>query len=74
MSYLILKPKTKKEETFLKELADKLNVEYQSVSLKDYMSDIADSRKQIKQGKKVSLSSLANGLWCNLLSTGRQRI
>jgi uncharacterized membrane protein YebE (DUF533 family) len=62
MSYLILKPKTKKEETFLKELADKLNVEYQSVSLKDYMSDIADSRKQIKQGKKVSLSSLANGL------------
>jgi uncharacterized membrane protein YebE (DUF533 family) len=62
MSYLILKPKTKKEETFLKELADKLNVEYQSVSLKEYMADITESRKQIKQGKKVSLSSLANGL------------
>ena len=62
MSYLILKPKTKKEETFLKELADKLNVEYQRVSLKEYMADIAESRKQIKQGKKVSLSSLANGL------------
>ena len=74
MSYLILKPKTKKEETFLKELADKLNVEYQSVSLKEYMSDIADSRKQIKQGKKVSLSSLANGLWCNFLPAGRKRI
>lgn len=62
MSYLILKPKTKKEETFLKELADKLNVEYQSLSLKEYMADITESRKQIKQGKKVSLSSLANGL------------
>lgn len=62
MSYLILKPKTKKEETFLKQLADKMNVEYQSVSLKEYMADIADSRKQIKQGKKVSLSSLADGI------------
>ena len=62
MSYLILKPKTKKEETFLKQLADKLNVEYQSMSLKEYMADISESRKQIKQGKKVSLSSLANGL------------
>jgi hypothetical protein len=62
MSYLILKPKTKKEETFLKQLADKLNIDYQSVSLKDYIADITESRKQIKQGKKVSLSSLANGL------------
>ena len=62
MSYLILKPKTKKEETFLKKLADKLNVDYQSMSLKEYMADITESRKQIKSGKKVSLSSLANGL------------
>jgi hypothetical protein len=62
MSYLILKPKTKKEETFLKQLIDKLNIDYQSVSLKQYMADITDSRKEIKKGKKVSLSSLANGL------------
>ena len=62
MSYLVLKPKTKKEETFLKQLAEMLNVEYQKVSLKDYMKDIAESRKQFKQGKKVSLSSLANGI------------
>jgi hypothetical protein len=62
MSYLILKPKTKKEETFLKQLADMLNVEYQKISLKDYMKEIGESRKQIKQGKKVSLSSLMNGL------------
>jgi hypothetical protein len=62
MSYLILKPKSKKEETFLKQLADKLNVDYQHVSLKEYMADIEESRKQLKRGKKVSLSSLANGL------------
>ena len=62
MSYLILKPKSKKEETFLKQLADKLNIDYQQVSLKEYMADIAESRKQLKRGKKVSLSSLANGL------------
>ena len=62
MSYLILKPKTKKEETFLKQLADKLNIDYQSLSIKEYMADIAESRKQIRKGKKVSLSSLANGL------------
>jgi hypothetical protein len=62
MSYLILKPKSKKEETFLKQLADKLNVDYQQVSLKKYMADIEESRRQLKRGKKVSLSSIANGL------------
>ncbi len=62
MSYLVLKPKSKKEETFLKQLAEMLNVEYQKVSLEDYVKDIAESRKQIKQGKKVSLTSLANGI------------
>ena len=62
MSYLILKPKTKKEETFLKQLADMMHVEYQKISLEDYMNDIAESRKQIKQGKKVSLTSLMNGI------------
>ena len=62
MSYLILKPKSKKEEAFLKQLADKLNIDYQHVSLKEYMADIEESRKQLKRGKKVSLSSLANGL------------
>ena len=62
MSYLILKSKSKKEEAFLKELANKLNIDYQQVSLKEYMADIEESRKQLKRGKKVSLSSLANGL------------
>ena len=62
MSYLILKPKSKKEETFLKQLADKLNVDYQQVSLKKYMADIEESRRQLKRGKKVSLSSIAKGL------------
>jgi hypothetical protein len=62
MSYLIFKPKSKKEENFLKELADKLNVEYQKISLKEYMKNIATSRAQFKKGKKVSLASLANGL------------
>lgn len=62
MSYLILKPKSKKEETFLKQLADMLNVEYQHVSLKEYIADIAESRKQLKTGKKVSLTSLARGI------------
>ncbi len=62
MSYLVLKPKSKKEETFLKQLADMLNVEYQKISLEDYMKDISESRKQFKQGKKVSLASLANGI------------
>jgi hypothetical protein len=62
MSYLIFKPKSKKEETFLKQLADKLNVDYQKISLKEYMGDIKDSRKQFKRNKKVSLSSLANGI------------
>jgi hypothetical protein len=62
MSYLILKPKSKKEEIFLKQLADKLNIDYQEISLKEYIADIEESRRQIKRGKKVSLSSLANGL------------
>jgi len=62
MSYLILKPKSKKEATFLKQLADKMNIDYQQLSLKEYMADIEESRKQLKRGKKVSLSSLANGL------------
>ena len=62
MSYIVLKPKTKKEETFLKQLADMLNVEYQKISLEDYVNDIDESRKQIKQVKKVSLSSLMNGI------------
>lgn len=48
MSYLILKPKSKKEETFLKQLADKLKVDYQSVSLKEYMADIEEEPQTIE--------------------------
>ena len=62
MSYLVVMPKTKKEETFLKSLIEKLNIDYKKVSLKAYIDDIALSRKQFKQGKKVSLSSLINGI------------
>jgi hypothetical protein len=62
MSYLLLKPKSKKEEAFLKSLIEKLDVEYTKVSLEDYIKEIAESRRQFGKGKKVSLSSLANGL------------
>lgn len=62
MSYLVLKPKTKKEEAFLKQLAEILNVDYQKISLEQYMEEISESRKQFKQGKKVSLTTLANGI------------
>lgn len=58
MSYIVLKPKTKKEEAFLKSLIEKLQIDYQQVSLKDYIKDILESRKQFKQGKKISLNSL----------------
>ena len=62
MGYIVLKPKSKREELFLQNLIEKLNVEYKKISLKDYMRDISESRKQIKKGKKVSLSSIANGI------------
>ncbi len=62
MSYIVIKPKSKKEETFLRSLIEKLNIDYKKVSLKDYIKDITESRQQFKQGKKVSLSSLSNGI------------
>jgi len=62
MSYFVLKPKSKKEASFIKDLIEKLQIEYTKVSLEDYIQQIAERRKQIKQGKKVSLSSLTNGI------------
>lgn len=62
MSYLVINPKSKKEELFLKSLIEKLNVDYKQVTLENYIRDITDSRKQFKRGKKVSLTSLINGI------------
>lgn len=62
MSYLVIHPKSKKEQTFLKNLIDKLNIEYQEVTIQEYVRDISESRQQIKKGKKITLTSLLNGL------------
>ena len=62
MSYLVVMPKSKKEETFIKSLIEKLNIDYKKVSLETYLTDISESRKQFKQGKKVSLASLTHGI------------
>ena len=63
MSYLLLKPKSKKEEIFLKSLIEKLDIDYTKVSLESYIKDITESRSQFSKGKKISLTSLANGIW-----------
>lgn len=62
MSYLVLKPKTKKEESILKQIAELLKVDYKEISLEAYIRDIAESRRQIKSGKKISLKDLENGI------------
>ena len=62
MSYLVLKPKTKKEENIIRQIAELLKVDCKEVSIDSYIRDIAESRKQIKSGKKVSLKDLANGI------------
>lgn len=62
MTYLVLKPKTKKEESIIRQIADLLRVDYKEISLEEYISHIAVSRKQIKAGKKVSLKELENGI------------
>jgi hypothetical protein len=62
MSYLVLKPKTKKEESILKQIAELLKVDYKEISIETYIRDIAESRRQIKSGKKISLKDLENGI------------
>jgi len=55
VAYLVLKPKTKKEESILRQIAELLKVDCKEISLKEYILHIAESRRQIKSGKKVSL-------------------
>ena len=62
MSYLVLKIKSKREEKVIKQIAELLNMDYKQVSPKEYLRQIAQSRKQIKAGKKISLKELENGI------------
>ena len=62
MSYLVLKANSKKEENIIKQFAELLKLDYKEISLKEYVQQITESRKQIKAGKKISLRDLENGL------------
>lgn len=62
MSYLVLKLKTKKEENVIRQIADLLKVDYKKITLEEYIRNIAESRKQIKSGKKISLKALEDGI------------
>jgi len=58
MSYLVMKPKSKKEEAVLKQIAELLNVDYKKITLDEYIRQIAARRKEMKAGKKVALKDI----------------
>lgn len=62
MSYLVLKPRSKKEEALIKQFAELLNLDYKSISVQRYLRDIVESRQQFKAGKKISLKDLEDGI------------
>jgi hypothetical protein len=62
MAYFVLKPRTKKEEALIKQFAEMNRLSFKTVALKKYTRDISESRKEIKAGKKISLSDLEDGL------------
>ena len=62
MSYMVLKAKSRREENLIRQFASKMKLEYKSVSLEEYISEIAEGRRQIKSGKKISLKELESGI------------
>ena len=62
MSYVILNPKSRREESLIRQFAEKMKLDLKRISLEEYINQIAESRREIKAGKKVSLKDLENGI------------
>ena len=46
----------------IRQFAQRMKLDFKEISLEEYIQQIAESRKQIKDGKTISLNELVRGI------------